>query len=186
MHRFANGAFALALILSSPAVLAQAYGGIAIGNRGSQHWQDPVSGVSVGPTDRKSPLIVHAGWKIDDDWAIEGGHARLVDADFSYGGRAASAESAATYLAARWRRPLTESVAWYAKAGVARNTLEVTATGSTTDKAHKVRPMLALGVEYAFTPHVAATAEVVNYGKVATRNSHMSHGLMQLGLRFDY
>ncbi|WEF33863.1 outer membrane beta-barrel protein [Pseudoduganella chitinolytica] len=186
MHRFAKGALALALTLSSTAALAQAYGGIAIGNRGSQHWQDPVTGVSVGPSDRKSPLIVHAGWKISDDWAIEGGHARLMDADFAHAGRASSGESAATYVAARWRRPLTQSVAWYAKAGVARNTLEVTETGSATDKAHKVRPMVALGVEYAFTPHVAATAEVASYGKVSTRRSHISHNLLQLGLRFDY
>ncbi|AXA90195.1 outer membrane beta-barrel protein [Massilia sp. YMA4] len=186
MHRYAKGALALVLTLSTSAALAQAYGGIATGSRGSQHWRDPVSGVSVGPSERKSPVIAHAGWRIDEHWAVEAGHARLMDADFAHDGRSSSAESGASYVAARWRRPLSESVAWYAKAGVARNTLEVTETGNATEKAHKVRPMAALGVEYAFTPHVAATAEVASYGKVATRRSHMSHSLLQLGLRFDY
>ena len=176
----------LAAALHVSAAFAQAYGGIAIGSRGTQHWRDPGTGVNLTAAERVWPVIGYAGYRIDENWAVEAGYARLTDSEYATSAGTAFAESNAAYVAARRRWAITDALGWYVKAGVAHNTLRIEQPGGGVEKEHKARPMAALGMDYRFTPNVAATAEVVGYGKVKTRNARITHTTLQLGLRFDF
>ncbi|GGY94644.1 outer membrane beta-barrel protein [Pseudoduganella plicata] len=176
----------LAAALHVSSAFAQAYGGIAIGSRGTQHWRDPATGLDLSPAEREWPIVGYGGYRIDDRWAVEAGYARLTDSEYATAAGTTFAESSAAYVAARQRWAITDTLGWYVKAGVARNTLRIEQPGGSVEKAHKVRPMAALGMDYRFTPNVAATAEVVGYGRVKTRNAQVTHTTVQLGLRFDF
>jgi opacity protein-like surface antigen len=176
----------LAATLHVANAFAQAYGGIAIGSRGTQHWRDPATGINLSPAEREWPIAGYAGYRIDDAWAVEAGYARLTDSEYATSAGRAAAESNAAYVAARRRWAITDALGWYVKAGVAYNTLRIEPPAGGFEKEHAARPMAALGMDYRFAPNVAATAEVAGYGKVKTRNAQITHTTVQLGLRFDF
>lgn len=175
---------ALVSVLCASSAIAQTYAGISLGKRGTQQWREP-SGTVLEPTDRAVPLTVYGGYKFTDTLALEAGFARLSDADYATAGGETSARSGALYVAGKASFAISDKLAWYLKGGVARNFLVIEHAGR-DDKNHNFRPMGAAGIEYRFTPRIAAVAELAAYGKIETPRALMRHNVLQLGARFDF
>lgn len=171
--------------VAASSAFAQSYAGISLGKRGTQQWREP-SGTVLEPTDKAVPVTVYGGWRFTDTWALEAGYARLSDADYATTGGATTARSGALYVAGKATFAINEKLAWYLKGGVARNYLVLETPGGRKEKDHNFRPMATAGIEYRFTPRVAAVAELASYGKIETPKARMRHNVVQLGARFDF
>ena len=176
---------ALVLTLGASSAFAQSYAGISLGKRGNQQWRED-SGTVLKPASRDLPVTVYGGYKFTDMLALEAGYARLSDADYATTGGETSARSGALYVAGKASFAINDRLGWYLKGGIARNYLVIETPGGREEKDHSFRPMAAAGIEYRFTPQVAAVAEFAAYGKVRTSNATMRHNVVQLGLRFDF
>lgn len=176
---------ALMLALGASSAFAQSYAGMSLGKRGTQHWRED-SGTMLKSENRDLPVTVYGGYKFTDMLALEAGFARLSDADYATSGGKTSARSGALYVAGKGTFAINDKLAWYLKGGVARNFLVIETPDGREDKDHSFRPMAAVGMEYRFTPHVAAVAEFASYGKVRTSKASMRHNVVQLGVRFDF
>lgn len=175
---------ALAAALAASSAIAQSYAGIALGKRGTQQWRE--AGTVLEPTDRALPVTVYGGYRFTDMLALEGGYARLSDADYATAGGKTSARSGALYVAGKATFAINDQLAWYLKGGVARNYLVIEQPGRPDDKNHNFRPMAAAAIEYRFTPGIAAVAELASYGKIETPKARMRHNVVQVGARFDF
>ncbi|GGB88562.1 outer membrane beta-barrel protein [Pseudoduganella buxea] len=180
---------ALALVLGitchASAALAQAYGGIAVGNQGKQRWIEP-SGAVHKPSERELPVLAYGGYRFDEAWALEGGFGRMTDAEFATSGGRASADSKLAYIAVKRSFAIGERLGWYFKGGIANNTLRIDGPAGLHEKNDRTRLMGAVGLDYRITPNVVAVAEVAAYGRVRTPKASIAHNLLQLGLRFDF
>jgi len=176
---------ALVAMLCASSAFAQSYAGISLGKRGTQQWRES-SGTVLEPSERAVPVTVYGGWKFTDMLALEAGFARLSDADYATAGGKTSARSGALYVAGKGTFAINDKLAWYLKGGVARNFLVLETPGGREEKAHNFRPMAAAGIEYRFTPQVAAVAELASYGKIETPKARMRHNVLQLGVRVDF
>ncbi|GGX74614.1 outer membrane beta-barrel protein [Massilia dura] len=176
---------ALVSMLCANSVFAQSYAGISLGKRGTQQWRE-AAGTVLEPTGRAVPVTVYGGYRFTDMLALEAGFARLSDADYATTGGETSARSGALYLAGKATFAINDKLAWYLKGGVARNFLVLETPGDREEKAHNFRPMGTAGIEYRFTPRVAAVAELASYGKIETPKARMRHNVLQLGARFDF
>lgn len=172
-----------ALTISSAA--AGPYAGLAIGNRSHQELRQ-ASGPAIQPADRDSPLIAYGGYRLSENWAVEGGYGRMSDTRFATAAGDANVESSVAYLAGRWSAPLGESTSWYAKLGAARTALRVEGAGSIDGKDHALRPMGALGIGYQLAPQVALTGELASYGRAQAAGIRKSHTIVQAGVRIDF
>ena len=176
---------ALLMTCGSCSAFAQSYAGISLGKRGTQEWRED-SGAVLKPDDRALPVTVYGGYRFTDMLALEAGFARLSDADFATSGGETSARSGALYVAGKATFAINDKLAWYLKGGVARNFLVLETPGGREEKDHEFRPMGAVGIEYRFTPQVAAVADLASYGKIETPKARMRHNVLQLGVRFDF
>ncbi len=181
---------ALALTCHASTALAQAYGGVAIGNQGKQRWIEP-SGTVHKPSERELPVLAYGGYRFDEAWALEGGFGRMTDAEFATSGGRASADSKLAYLAVKRSFAIGERLGWYGlgwyfKGGIARNTLRIDGPEGLHEKNDRTRLMGAVGLDYRITPNAVAVAEVAAYGRVRTPKASIAHNLLQLGLRFEF
>ena len=171
--------------LGTSSAIAQSYAGIALGKRGTQQWRE-ASGTVLAPSDRAVPVTAYGGYRFTDMLALEGGYARLSDADYATAGGTTSARSGALYVAGKATFAINDRLAWYLKGGVARNFLVIERPGRPDDKEHNFRPMAAAAIEYRITPRLVAVGELASYGRIETRTARMRHNVVQLGARFDF
>lgn len=190
MHKIVHAAFVLVFCGASAAQAQEAaYAGLAVGT--SKTAVTGSSGQRVEHHNDPIKLKAHAGYALNEHFAIEGGYAgatgkyRFDKAQF---GAAADpqGQAHAVYAALRGKVAVSESVDLFAKLGVAHNRFKLEGAGSADFDVSAAKPMAGVGAAYRLSDKLALTAEFEHYGRVREGNRRFTQNRAQAGIRFDF
>lgn len=142
--------------------------------RGVENYNSPVA------------LKFYGGIKLTEQYAIEVGYGAFGTWKVANPAPGSKEEvhlsSRLMYVAGKASMPVGESLAAFAKLGIASNKLSSKGSSIASSSTSAVRPMLGLGASYDVTPHIAATLEFNYYGKAG----NFKQQKVELGLQYKF
>lgn len=134
-------------------------------------------------TNSPRPFRLNAGYMLNSAFAIEAGYTNSGEFKFSGPARI---EQSVMYLAVKGTYPLGQKWAVAGKLGVARSDVDFSGMGADSFSVNDTAAMLSIGTAYRFTPQLAATLDLVNYGSSSKENTSMRSRAIELGLQYNF
>lgn len=179
--------FAMIAALAAP-LAAHAENAYIGANVGRAEQKANIEGLSF--KDNTTAYKLYGGYKFDQNFGVEAGFADLREAEKAGNGARIAAKPQALYVAATGSLPLNEQFSVFAKLGVARSHVKVSASAagfSDSASDNRTSAYVSVGAAYALNAKVSLVAEYENFDKVAKDgDSHIKADLLSVGIRYAF